>query len=90
MEVVGLDQDYGQAELEDAGSSGLRYSHCNVDWQAWIMHFSAKTGKKGGRRGLRPWPLRCLSQFLSERESRLLGRRRLHKSMLEIVRTFHR
>ena len=25
---------------------------------------SAKTRKKGGRRGLRPWPLRCLSQFL--------------------------
>ena len=30
-------------------------------------HFSAKTRKKGGRRGLRPWPLQCLSQFLSER-----------------------
>ena len=49
-------------------------------------HFSAKTGEKGGRRGLRPWPLRCLSQLLSERESRLFRRRRLHKSMLEIVR----
>ena len=31
IEVVGLNQDYGQAELEDAGSSGLRYRHCNVD-----------------------------------------------------------
>ena len=27
---------------------------------------------KGGQRGLRPWPLRCLSQFLSERKERLL------------------
>ena len=31
-----------------------------------------ETRKKGGRRGLRPWPLRCLSQFLSERKERLL------------------
>ena len=35
-------------------------------------HSSAKTKKKG-RRGLCPWPLRCLSQFLSERKERLLG-----------------
>ena len=33
-------------------------------------YFSAKTRKKGGRRGLCPWPLRCLSQILSERERR--------------------
>ena len=38
----------------------------------WMWHSSAKTSKKGGRRGLRPWPLRCLSQFLSERKERLL------------------
>ena len=31
-----------------------------------------RTRKKGGRRGLRPWPLRYLSQFLSERKERLL------------------
>ena len=38
-----------------------------------MWHFSAKgTRKKGGRRGLRPWPLRCLSQFLSEIKERLL------------------
>ena len=38
---------------------------------AWL--FSAKrTRKKKGRQGLRPWPLRCLSQFLSERKDRLL------------------
>ena len=27
-----------------------------------------KQGGRGGRRGLRPWPLRCLSQILTERE----------------------
>ena len=35
-------------------------------------YFSAKTRKKGGRRGLGPWPLRCLSQILSERKERML------------------
>ena len=34
-----------------------------------------KQERKGGRRGLRPWPLRCLSQFLSERKERLLNGR---------------
>ena len=28
--------------------------------------------KEKGRRGVLPWPLRCLSQFLSERKDRLL------------------
>ena len=31
-----------------------------------------RTRRKKGRRGLRPWPLQCLSQILSERE-RMLG-----------------
>ena len=34
-------------------------------------HLSAKTKKKRGRRGLGPWPLRCLSQTLSEKEERV-------------------
>ena len=38
----------------------------------WMWRSSAKTIKMGGRRGLRPWPLRFLSQFLSERKERLL------------------
>ena len=45
--------------------------------------FLYKNKKEGGRRGLRPWPLRCLSQFLSERKERLL-------SMPMNERTFHR
>ena len=31
-----------------------------------------KQGKKGGRQGLCPWLLRCLSQSLSERKERML------------------
>ena len=31
-----------------------------------------KQERKKGRRGLCPWPLRCLSQFLSKRKERLL------------------
>ena len=38
----------------------------------WMWHSSTKTIQMRGRRGLRPWPLRCLSQFLSERKERLL------------------
>ena len=39
----------------------------------WTLDSSAKTRKKEGRRGLRPWPLRYLSQFLpDERKDRLL------------------
>ena len=36
--------------------------------QALALLSSAKTRKKKGRQGLRPWPLRCLSQFLSEKK----------------------
>ena len=38
----------------------------------WMWRSSTKTIKMGGRRGLRPWPLQCLSQFPSERKERLL------------------
>ena len=38
----------------------------------WMWRSSAKTIKMGGRRGLHPWPLQCLSQFLSEKKERLL------------------
>ena len=31
-----------------------------------------RTRRKKGRRGFRPWPLRCLSQILSERKERML------------------
>ena len=37
-----------------------------------VWRFSAKARKKVGRRGFRPWPLRCLNQSLSERKERML------------------
>ena len=45
-----------------------------------------KQGKKGGRRGLSPWPLRCLSQTLFQREERIL---RSLSIGVQILRTFH-
>ena len=38
---------------------------------AWLF-FAKRIRKKKGRQGLYPWPLRCLSQFLSEKKDRLL------------------
>ena len=39
----------------------------------WVRHPPAKrTRRKKGRRGFRPWPLRCLSQILSESKERML------------------
>ena len=49
----------------------------------WMWPSSVKTRKKKGRRGIRLWPLRCLSQFLSEIKDRLLRGRMF-------LRTFHR
>ena len=43
-----------------------------LDCRLWVWYFSAKTRKKRGRRGLRPWPLRCQSQLLSERKERMV------------------
>ena len=54
----------------------------------WLS--SAKAKKKGGRRGLRPWPLRCLSQFLFERKDRLLRGRMCCICLRMRLRTFHR
>ena len=52
-------------------------------YRLWMWHSSAKTRKKVGRLGLRPWPLRCLSQFLAKRKDRLLRGRMF-------LPTFHR
>ena len=90
MGVVGLDQDCWRAELEDAGSSGLQKGCCNVDRRAQMIGHLCKNQEEGGSARAWPWPLRCLSQFLSEREQRLLGRRRWRMSMRIRVRTFHR
>ena len=46
--------------------------------------------RKNGRQGLRPWPLRCLSQFLSEKKDRLLRGRMCCVCLCMSLRTFHR
>ena len=52
----------------------------------WTWHSYAKTRKKGGRQGLRLWPLRCLSQFLPEIKEKLFRGR----MCCVCLRTFHR
>ena len=51
--------------------------------QALDVAHLCKYKKEEGSAGLRPWPLRCLSQFLAERKYRLLRKRMC-------LRTFHR
>ena len=76
--------------LQAPGSSGLKWDCCSAGLQALDMVLLCKSNKEGGRRGLRPWPLRCPCQFLYERKDRLLRGRMnyicLHKSLC----TFHR
>ena len=53
----------------------------------WMWHSSAKrTRKEGGRRGLRPWPLGCLSQVLPEREDGLLSEFGVSEYVYEFLR----
>ena len=60
-------------ELEDVGSSGhLKMTAMLKTVGSDLKHFTAKTREKGGRRGLSPWSIRCLSQTLFYREERML------------------
>ena len=86
MRVVGLDQDRWWVELEDAGSPRYSRMAAMLICGLRLKHLSAKTRKKGGRRGLGPWPLRCLSQILSERKERML---RLLSIGVQLLRTFY-
>ena len=74
-------------ELEDAGSSGHLGMAAMLICGLRSRHLTTKTREKGGRRGLDPWPLRCLSQVLFEEEERML---RLLSIGVQILRTFHR
>ena len=74
-------------ELEDAGSSGQLGMAAMLICGLRSIHLTAKTREKGGRRGLGPWPLRCLSQVLFEGEERML---KLLSIGIQILRTFHR
>ena len=63
---------FNRTELERVGVVGPDLDCCWTGLQALALLLSAKTRNKKGRWGLRPWPLRCLSQFFSERKNRLL------------------
>ena len=71
-------------ELEDVGSSEHLKMAAMLNCGLRSKHLTAKTRKKGGRRGLGPWPLRCLSQTLFQRGERMLS------IDIQILRTFHR
>ena len=58
--------------MEDVESSGHLKMAAMLNCGLRSKHLTAKTREKGGRRGLGPWPLRCLSQTLFEREERML------------------
>ena len=63
---------------------GRNWNYRWVGPLALELDSSTKTRKNKGRRGLRPWPLRCLSQlFPAERKYQLLRGR-------VFLRTFHR
>ena len=72
VEVVGPDLVLMLDRSPGCASSSLGYDCCCVDRQFLDVVLPCKNKEEGGRRGLRPWPLRCLSQFLSERKERLL------------------
>ena len=74
-------------ELKDAGSSEYLRMAVMLICGLRSKHLTAKTREKGGRPGLSPWPLRCLSQILFEREERML---RLLSIGVQILRTVHR
>ena len=59
-------------ELEDVGSSGHLKMAAMLNCGLRSKHLTSKTKEKWGWRGLGPWPLRCLSQTLFEREERML------------------
>ena len=65
------------------GALGRNQGCCWTGLQALTLYSSAKTRKKKGRRGVRPWPFRCLSQFLHERKDKLFRGRMF-------LRIFHR
>ena len=74
-------------ELKDVGSSEYLRMAVMLICGLRSKHLTAKTREKGGRPGLSPWPLRCLSQILFEREERML---RLLSIGVQILRTVHR
>ena len=69
--VVGLDLDNCWAGLRALDRRARDRTAAGLVRRLRMWHSSTKVIKKVGRRGLCPWPLRCLSQFLAERKDRL-------------------
>ena len=79
--------------MQAIGSSRLGYDCCcSAGLQTLGVALFCKNKKKGGRRGLCPWPLRCLSQLLSERKERMLrgGEYVSYGDVSQNLPTFHR
>ena len=74
-------------ELGDVGPSGELKMAASLNCGLRYNHLTAKTRKVGGRRGLGPWPLRCLSQTLFQIGEKML---RSLSIDIQILRTFHR
>ena len=81
--VVGLDLDSCWASLRALDRQAEDRIAARLVRRLFMWHSSTKARKNVGRRGLRPWPLQRLSQFLAERKDRLLRGRMF-------LRTFHR
>ena len=89
--VFGPDLDCWRAGLQVVRRLAWGRTAAALIGRLWMWHSSAKrTRKKKGQRGLRPWPLRCISQFLSVRKDRLLRGRMCCVCQRMSMRTFHR
>ena len=78
----GLSVGWGCRLLDRRGWG--RTAAAMLDYRLRVWHFSAKNKEKGDRRGLRPWPLRCLSQSLPERKERMLRGAGANMSRMEM------
>ena len=72
--VLTYDAFFNRTRLERIGSRWAGLGQLLGWFVGFVGSLPYRKGqeRKKGRQGLRPWPLRCLSQFLLERKDRLL------------------
>ena len=68
--MLGWAKEANGRSLVDARSFMAGQGHCMLISRLRWKHLPTKIKKERGRRGLGPWPLRCQSQTLFEREER--------------------
>ena len=73
LEISAISQDDGACWDRWTGTGTVTGS---IRW-FWMLRSPAKTSNKGGSAGVRPLPLQCLSQFLSDGRKDLLLRGRM-------------